>query len=423
MSPDSALGKVRTMNRLRSRLTLRQLEDRTTPVVWNNPWPDANHLTVSFAPDGTNVDGAPSALFAGLGSLPQSEWQTEILRAFQTWAALANINLSVAGDSGIAFGTPGPVQGSALHGDVRIGATDLSPGELAISNPFDLVSCWSGSVLLNTDMNFGLSDPAASDLYTVMLQEAGHIFGVGNSTNLDSVMYEQYRGPRTALDDSDIADIQTLYGTRGPDRFEGTTGNDVTALATRLRFITGLSQLGASGGTALSPLVAAGDVTTLNDVDVYSVRVPFGVRGFSASLRTSGISLLTARLTVLDAGGRVVASAVATDPTSGDLTVSIPNARQGALYFVRVEGADDNVFGIGSYRLAIGTSASAALRAANRFGLINDDGFDVRPPVFLGAQSRGSEPRWDFTYRASISGPADTDTYAVRTKQGRPETM
>src|SRR5262245_27302145 len=177
MSPDSALGKVRTMNRLRSRLTLRQLEDRTTPVVWNNPWPDANHLTLSFAPDGTDVGGAPSALFAELGLLPTSDWQTEILQAFQTWAAQANINLSVVGDSGTAFGTPGPVQGSALHGDVRIGATDLSAGELAITNPFDLLSGWSGSVLLNTAMTFGLGDLATSDLYTVMLQEAGHVFG------------------------------------------------------------------------------------------------------------------------------------------------------------------------------------------------------------------------------------------------------
>src|SRR5437773_11552113 len=134
------------MNRLRSRLTLRELEDRTTPVVWNNPWPDPGHLTLSFAPDGTAVGGGPSALFAEFGSLPTADWQSEVLRAFQTWAAQTNINLSVVGDSGTAFGAPGPVQGSTSHGDIRIGATELSAGELAISTPFDLFSVWSGSV-------------------------------------------------------------------------------------------------------------------------------------------------------------------------------------------------------------------------------------------------------------------------------------
>ena len=37
------------------RLCLTRLEDRCTPATWGNPWPDAAHLTLSFAPDGTHL--------------------------------------------------------------------------------------------------------------------------------------------------------------------------------------------------------------------------------------------------------------------------------------------------------------------------------------------------------------------------------
>ncbi|HKB05452.1 MAG TPA: hypothetical protein VKD90_24720, partial [Gemmataceae bacterium] len=114
-------------------LTVVRLEDRTTPVVWNNPWPDPGHLTLSFAPDGTDVQGQASALFAELDALGP-EWRTEVLRAFQTWAAQANINLSLAADgASTPFGSSGPVQGDTRHGDIRIGARELGPEELAIS--------------------------------------------------------------------------------------------------------------------------------------------------------------------------------------------------------------------------------------------------------------------------------------------------
>jgi hypothetical protein len=108
---------------------------------------------------------------------------------------------------------------------------------------------------------------------------------------------------------------------------------------------------------------------------------------------------------------------------SGDLTVSVSNARPGGVYFVRVERAVDDVFGIGGYRLAVGTAATDAVRPPNTSGLIHPDGVGAHLPLFLGTQQAGSDLRWDFTYRASISGAADTDAYAVRTQRGNPGTM
>ena len=45
---------------------LETLEDRTVPVTWGNPWPDALHLTLSFAPDGTNIGADIQAWVAQL---------------------------------------------------------------------------------------------------------------------------------------------------------------------------------------------------------------------------------------------------------------------------------------------------------------------------------------------------------------------
>ena len=105
---------------------------------------------------------------------------------------------------------------------------------------------------------------AAADLYTVLLQEAGHVFGVGNSADPTSAMYEQYQGPRDGLAGVDAADLQALYGARTPDQFDGRRGNDTPRTATLLQFLTASSQPpGADPTAGPRPFVAAGDLTTL----------------------------------------------------------------------------------------------------------------------------------------------------------------
>ena len=98
------------------------------------PWADPSHLTVSFVPDGTMVDGISSNLF-GVVQPEAAAWQAEILRAVQTWAQYANINVSVVGDSGDPLGVDGAVQGDARFGDIRIAARPLSGNVLAITTP------------------------------------------------------------------------------------------------------------------------------------------------------------------------------------------------------------------------------------------------------------------------------------------------
>jgi len=176
-----------------SALGIERLECRAVPASWGNTWADPGRMTISFAPDGTDVNGAPSQLFQELGGLGTATWQREILRAFQTWAVQSNINLSVVSDNGKPFGEDGPGQGNPWYGDIRVGAAALGEGELAVSTPFDLFGRWSGDVLLNTSHSFSVGGGSDTyDLYTVMLQEAGHVFGIGNNPDAASAMYTQY---------------------------------------------------------------------------------------------------------------------------------------------------------------------------------------------------------------------------------------
>jgi len=74
------------------RPTLERLEDRDLLATWGMAWPNPQHATVSFVPDGTAIGSAQSNLFQTLNSqAPNSVWETTILQAIKTWAANTNI--------------------------------------------------------------------------------------------------------------------------------------------------------------------------------------------------------------------------------------------------------------------------------------------------------------------------------------------
>ncbi len=403
----------------RTRLTLQPLGERITPVVWNTPWADAGNITLSFAPDGTDIGGEPSGLDDELAG-PDEVWQGEILRAFQAWESQAGISIGLVADDGGAFGSAGPLQGDIRRGDIRIGARPLGDTELAITTPFDLHGGWGGEIILNTDKAFNLGGAGgAYDLFTVMLQEAGHAFGLPNSESPSSAMYTTYQGVRDEPSAGDIADIRGLYGVRSADSLERATGNFTTTTATKLLFLKKLKDVAGKDGTnAAARYVAAGDLTTPTDVDMYRVQTKKGA-GFTVSLRTSGLSLLTAKVTVLDAAGTVVGTATASDPTNGDLTVQLNQAKKGGTYYVRVEKAGD-AFAVGRYRLAVGAGSAAeeAVHDPVVAGLIKRDGRAndrITSATDLGTQVGGAGPRWDFSARAAISDAADMDYYSFKT--------
>src|SRR5581483_4201946 len=102
------------------------LEPRNLLTTFGVPWADARHLTISFVPDGTQVNGQKSNLFATLNAQSDAAvWQAAILKAFQTWGVNANVNVGVVPDDGEPLGTPGKTEGDPRFGDIRIAARPM----------------------------------------------------------------------------------------------------------------------------------------------------------------------------------------------------------------------------------------------------------------------------------------------------------
>ena len=173
----------------RTRLSVESLERRDVPAQFGIPWANGTALTVSFAPDGADVDGSANQLAAVMArsGLSPAAWQREVLRAFQAWAARADLNFGVVADDGSPLGAAGNMQAEARFGDIRIFAAPLDGGVLAITTPpGDLAGTRTGDIILNSNYNFGVGAGAQRDIYTVFLQEAGHALGVGNSPSTSS---------------------------------------------------------------------------------------------------------------------------------------------------------------------------------------------------------------------------------------------
>src|SRR5439155_1888266 len=103
----------------------------------------------------------------------------------------------------------------------------------SLTTTFNYFNTESGNVAINTGQSFSYGNVSGDyDLFTAMLQETGHALGVGNSDDTSSVMYEYYQGARSGLSAGDVASIQSLYGARHGDAFEGTNGNNTIGTAT-----------------------------------------------------------------------------------------------------------------------------------------------------------------------------------------------
>ncbi len=394
-------------------LAVERLEDRAVPATFGVPWLDGSNLTLSFAPDGTATFDGASNLSQTLTPLGLNAAKLEILRAFQTWASQANVNIGVAADGGQAFGSNGAIQGDQRFGDIRLFAQSLGSNQLAETSPFNILGGTNaGDITLNSDGSFSIGGQSGTfDLYSLVLQEAGHTLGIGNSDDPNSAMYEVYGGVRTGLTSGDISELQGLYGARIPDRYEGLLGNDSPLLATLI------------GSTADAEL------TTRQDVDCY--RFIATSSNATVQLQVSGHSLMTGRVTVLNASGQIVATATAADPLHNDITLNLSGLRLLNTYVIRVDSPRGDEFDIGSYRLNYQASGLTGFLVSTTVGLLtgtsgplntstlqnfgddrgSNDSIQKSTPVTQQVLLAG--PRYDANFRAVTSSSTDVDFYRI----------
>jgi hypothetical protein len=425
----------------RRRPSMEQLEDRRLPANFGIPWPDPGHLTVSFVPDGTPVGSSQSSLYATLNStMPTANWQRTILSAVQSWADLANINVGLVTDNGQAAGQPGPLQGNPNFGDIRFAARPLSPDVLGLATPFDLLNNWSGDIILNSTIPF--SRGTANDLFTAVLHEAGHVFGLDDNPNdPSSAMYPVLNTPKSGPDSGDILALRALYGARASDAYEGASGDDSLATAIPMTFVN-LAAIAGSMPPAVNdngdptgpngPWLVNADLTTPSDADLFVVKAPSDGEPLAAAVHVAGISLLTPKVTIDDSSGNLLSSASSSDPLSSDVTVSLPGTIPGATYYVRVEAATNSVFGIGSYRIAVGSPSVSQLLTTLPLsnGAVSSGhgkGAAFEKAVTLKPQTPGTDARWPYVVHDALSTTNETDFYRFitppPTASGAPETV
>jgi hypothetical protein len=327
------------------RLTLEVLEDRTVPAVFGDAWSNPGHLTLSFAPDGTQIGGQISSLFATLNAQePTAAWQADVVRALKAWTSTTNLDVGIVPDNGQPFGSSGSGDGNPRFGEIRIGAAPLSTSVLAISVPHDpfLSGGWSGDIILNSTVTFTRPQ---TELYGVLLHELGHVFGLAASTDPASVLYQNATWVTTQLAPSDVAAIQALYGPPAPSP----AWHHTLQTASSIRFPSDDGSI----YTGTTPLLAFGDLAAAGQIDYFSVHTASFTGPMTFRLQTAGISLLAPELIVYDAGGNVLGQAQSTSILGDTVSVQLDSVPANTTYYIAIESPASNVFAVGHYGLAV----------------------------------------------------------------------
>jgi hypothetical protein len=362
MHPDSSIS-LRRRRPVRAALALETLEMRLVPYsASGNAWPHPQLVTISFVPDGTNLGGVSSNLFATFNPRwATSVWENQILRAAQVWAQQANLNFTVVADSGAPIGSGSYEQGDPTMGDIRIGGYNFNSSTLATGFQPPPANTYSiaGDIQFNTGQAFNIG--ATYDLFTVAAHEFGHALGLYHSSTVAAVMYANYTGQKSNLNSDDVAGIQAIYGARTPDQYDTGTGNNNFATATNLN--------GFINPSSLTALVTGLDITTTTDVDYFTFTAPAGTKSaLTVNVQSSGLSLLAPTLTVYAADQSTVLGFTSGLHKYGTtLSVTISGITAGQSFYVKVAGADSTAFGTGAYALTLnfGTCPSPSVSQPN----------------------------------------------------------
>ena len=347
-----------TRRRHAVRPRLEGLEDRMLLyATYGGTWVYGQRITYSFVPDGTNIGGQSSNLFATLNKIaPTATWEAAFEKAAAIWSANANINLALVSDNGEVSGATGNQQDDPNVGDIRIGMISQNLGTVAVTflpPPFN-GGTLAGDMVFNSNQNWGIN--TSMDVETVALHEFGHALGLGeNTTDPSTVMYQTYTGIKQALAPDDIAGIQSIWGAQPMDTDTNTTFATATDLTP---LITPNAQIALSG-LSLQP-------ATYGDVDWFKATVPSTTNGtMTITLQSANLSSTTLHLVVEDGSGHLLKQ-VASFAYGGTASYTLTGVTTGQTYYFRASGQTSPGY-IGAYGVLVnfGNQAQSPIAPPN----------------------------------------------------------
>jgi hypothetical protein len=312
-------------------------------------WPHPNLITLSFVPDGTNLGGATSSLFAVFNAKFGSTavWENQILKAAQVWAQQTNLNFSVVSESGPDEGSGNSQQGNPAFGDIRISGFDFGCSALGMAYmpPQDNNYSIAGDIAFNTAQTFNLG--STFDLFTVAAHEIGHALGLYHSESMYAVMCPTYWTTFTALGSDDSAGIRALYSNgnaRSYDAFNGT--NTSFSAAAKLSSLI--------NANTLTTLETGLGISSTRQKEYFTITVPSGTTGtMTVTAQSSGLSLLAPSLTIYNAAQTQLATKSGSGDLGSTLSLTISGISPGQQYYIVVGGANTTAFGTGQYALTV----------------------------------------------------------------------
>ena len=340
----------------RKKLRSEALEPRLLLDAQGVIWGADARLTLSFAPDGTDVNGHESALFSQFDKIaPRDVWQQTILTAFHTWARETNADIGVVQDDGSDFGIDGKLRRDERFGDIRVGSIPMGEGTyaVAISANEAIDGTWTGDLLFNSEANFQNLD----ELFAVAVHEAGHVFGLEHSDDPMSPLYSDGTIPDYVLPTpEDISILRDTFGPRTEDLYDSVELGD-SPFDGGMEASSGTVELSAyefeNAAQGAVPTIAFADITEPSDVDRYKFEVPEGAAGtVVVHLVTSGISQLAGNLRVTDDGGNLLGRASTLTP-GDDSSVVLYDLEESDEINVSVRGNPNSYFDVGGYSLVV----------------------------------------------------------------------